>query len=579
MANRLNTYILADNIVSSLGFTTRENLKALESGRSGIKFYDDCKVAGSFIPTAKIDSDRLLSMVKQNELSNYNKAEQLLILSIKELQNQHAVDFHSEDILLIISTTKGNVDLLTGTGMIPEASYLWHTGKEVAKYFGFDDRVRVISNACISGVAALIVAQRYINTGIYRHVVVAGVDILSHFVVAGFRSFRSLSRQICCPFDERRDGLSLGEACGSMLLSADKEEGAVVVRGGAITNDANHISGPSRDGSGLFSAMTHAMQSADISPEEVGFVNLHGTATHYNDEMESKAMRSAGLDRLPVNSLKPYFGHTLGASGIIESIVCVRQLRNKIIYGTPGYSNCGTSVPLNVSAFSRSLENVTSCLKTASGFGGCNAAIVFSTSDASVRQPVIRISIDKIKRVVIENSSIRSDEKPVFTSETSEFSVFIREAFKNLNENNPKFYKMDDLCKLSYIAAAYVLRDQKIIPEETGIVLSNSSSSLETDIKHIRIMERDGDQAASPSVFVYTLPNITAGEICIRHNIRFENLIFIEEHFDENRLEEYIRQTMQQREFNFCLYGWCELLGNNYKADIRLLKKNEIWNN
>ena len=140
-----------------------------------------------------------------------------------------------------------------------------------------------------------------------------------------------------------RDGLNLGEACGAVLLSSEGTEEHVILSGGAVSNDANHISGPSRTGDGLYFAIRQAMQEAGTAPQDISFVNAHGTATVYNDEMESKALTLAHLEQVPVHSLKPYFGHTLGASGIIESIVCMHELKQGILFGTPGYENAGSS--------------------------------------------------------------------------------------------------------------------------------------------------------------------------------------------------------------------------------------------
>lgn len=142
----------------------------------------------------------------------------------------------------------------------------------------------------------------------------AGFDLLSDFIVSGFNAFKSVSPTLCRPYDAARDGLTLGEACGAVLLTRDRRLSGtgVSVAGGGISNDANHISAPSRTGDGLWYAIRAALAEAGTGAGEVGLVNTHGTATAYNDEMESKALHLAGLCGVPCNSLKPYFGHTLG---------------------------------------------------------------------------------------------------------------------------------------------------------------------------------------------------------------------------------------------------------------------------
>jgi 3-oxoacyl-[acyl-carrier-protein] synthase I len=220
-------------------------------------------------------------------------------------------------------------------------------------------------------------AARMIDAGLYDHVVVAGGDLLSEFVISGFLSFQALSPEPCKPFDIARNGLSLGEGCGTLVLSSKlKKSTAITVSGSAVTNDANHISGPSRTGEELAMAIGNALKEAGINPGEVSFVSAHGTATLYNDEMESKSLEIACLQHTPVNSFKGYWGHTLGAAGVIESIATIYSMENNLLFRSAGFNEIGVSVPLNVMR-----ENiytpVQNCLKIASGFGGCNAAIVY----------------------------------------------------------------------------------------------------------------------------------------------------------------------------------------------------------
>ena len=160
----------------------------------------------------------------------------------------------------------------------------------------------------------------------------------------------------------------------------------------------------------------------------------------------------------------------------------------------------------------------------------------------------------------------------VFSSSAPNFAQFIREAYKNTGGSNMKFYKMDDLCKLGYTAVEYLLKEKSFQPEEIGILLVNAAASLNTDIRHQMIINQGGDHAASPTVFVYTLPNVVAGEICIRHKIQGENTFFIEKEFDADKLEEYARIVMKKGNLKACITGWCNLLMEEYKADFKLIE-------
>ena len=132
---------------------------------------------------------------------------------------------------------------------------------------------------------------------------------------------------------------------------------------------------------------------------------------------------------------------------------------------------------------------------------------------------------------------------------------------------------MDDMCKLGYVATAYLLKTKSsYLSTEIGIVLGNSSSSLHTDRKHQSILDREGDAAASPAVFVYTLPNLVLGELCIRHKIQGENTFFVCREYHSDKMDEYARIVMQKGGLKACIVGWCELQGNQYKAEFKLIE-------
>lgn len=590
MEHPVNIYINAHSLISSLGFGTQENVDAIRSYQSGIRLQEAGRISDVAIQAGVIDSAEWELRAKKLQITGYTRLEQLFILAIREVlvQSERSlseISLENPDCALLLSTTKGNVDLLTGWAEQKPAhesghpanlpadhpAFLWKMGERIGDYFKAYNKVEVISNACISGVSALIVAKRWIETGRYKRVIVAGGDILSPFITSGFLSFKSVSEQRCRPYDAQRDGLNLGEACGAILLSTEGGANDIILSGGVISNDANHISGPSRTGDGLALAIRQAMEEAGVTTEDISFINAHGTATVYNDEMESKAIHLAGLSSVPVNSLKPYLGHTLGASGIVETILCVEQLKDNQFYGTLGYEASGLPMPMTVSATHRTLP-MKCCIKTASGFGGCNAAIVlslpaFRKKGKGCKMPSISVS----DTVTIQPGIVTRQGKTIFMSTETDFAPFIREAYKHLGENNMKFYKMDDLCKLGYIAAGYLLKDVNFKPEELGIILANASSSLDTDCKHQSIISKDGDSAASPAVFVYTLPNVVLGEICIRHKIQGENTFFISRQYDPASLEEYARIVMAKGKLKTCIIGWCELLQGHYQAEFKLL--------
>jgi 3-oxoacyl-[acyl-carrier-protein] synthase-1 len=370
-------YVVADNIYSPIGTTTAQNFERVKQGISGIKKHQN---------KALSDDDVHVSLfnLKENEFFNSLKNswfESLLIASVEDaLANIDISATHAKTVL-IISSTKGNINLLETNAGDPDLQNriaLHSSAKVVADHFGFVNKPLVVSNACISGIMAILTGLRLIQSGQYENAVVVGADEIGKFVLSGFQSFQAISAEPCKPFDINRTGITLGEGAATMILSSNpKYADRVKVLGGAVSNDANHISAPSRTGEELCGAIERSLSMSGLSVDDIDLISAHGTATSYNDEMEAKAIASAGLDKVPANSLKGYYGHTLGAAGLIESIISIESLKQNVIIPTLGFETMGVSNPLNLCTEFTHNEMET-CLKTASGFGGCNAAVIFS---------------------------------------------------------------------------------------------------------------------------------------------------------------------------------------------------------
>lgn len=277
------------------------------------------------------------------------------------------IDPTSPRVGLVLSTIKGNVEQI-GRADVSLAA----CARTLADALGVKTAPVVVSNACISGLAALIEGMRMIRSGRFDTVIVVGAEVQSRFIVTGFQSLKALSLNACKPFDQDRDGLNLGEAAAAMVLSS--KVGFFELVDGAVRNDANHISGPSRTGEGSYKALRYVLEKA--SPGALAFVNVHGTATRYNDEMEAIALNRAGLSDTPVNALKGVFGHTMGAAGILESIVSMKACEEGIVLPTKGFSRLGVSCPVSVSAEERGARG-DEFIKLLSGFGGVNGALLF----------------------------------------------------------------------------------------------------------------------------------------------------------------------------------------------------------
>lgn len=360
-------WVAADNVVSPIGMTSGENYDKIRLGYSGTGQVNNVILSDTCIHASTFNREA------GSVISFRSLCEQVG----DGILNDHSINL--EKTLFILSTTKGNSSLLQSYNVENPELHLHTTAKQLAYHFGITHHL-AISNACISGVMALIVAKRFIEYGKYDHALILGADILSKFIVSGFQSLMALSNEQCKPFDAERQGINLGEASAGILLTAKPDELSIspeiFISGGGLSNDANHISGPSRTGKELGFAVRQAMREAKVTASDIDFISAHGTATPYNDEMEAKAFHLEGLEAIPINSLKGNFGHTLGAAGIVETSMCIQSLLHDEILPTRGFNNLGVSTQINVN---KELQKkpLAACLKTASGFGGCNAAIVF----------------------------------------------------------------------------------------------------------------------------------------------------------------------------------------------------------
>lgn len=358
----------ADHILSPLGSGSSKNFQQVLAGKSAIQTGLFPELSTNSLAIARIQDQHFTDL----EDKNLTRLERLFVHSLQSLIESHQIPM-DEKTLVVLSSTKGNIDLM-GRSENP-AVYLSQMSARIAQKINTRNPIINVSNACISGSLAISVAARLLQSDKYERAIVTGGDELSRFVVSGFESFQALSDQPCKPFDRDRRGLNLGEAIATVYLTKDAKNAQAKIAGIGSYNDANHISGPSRTGEGLYRSIATAIKEAQHP--QIDFISAHGTATPYNDEMESIALERSGLSDVPVNSLKGIFGHTLGASGLLESIITLHAAKAGYHLSSLGYTHPGTSRSLAV-VQNTVAAPIHSFLKLASGFGGCNIATVFN---------------------------------------------------------------------------------------------------------------------------------------------------------------------------------------------------------
>lgn len=569
-------YIIADNIISPLGETSEENYLSVKAGRSGIRAYEPgtCNIPEGFYASLLFEDFETLAL---------RSAQKAIANAQLELKGKRTA--------FILSSTKGNIE---------ENISLADSAQRIASQLGIDAKPIVVCNACISGLSALILGNRLIDSGLYDAAIVCGCDTPRQFILSGFQSLKALSPEPCRPFDMERMGLNLGEAAATLILSKNSIQGNSWRMGdGFIRNDAFHISTPSKTADGLYLSLQRTLESftKEISStckqidlkEHLAFINAHGTATLFNDQMESVAIGRAGLSDLPANAYKSFWGHTMGAAGILETIISIKAIDDDTILGTRGFSELGVSGKMNICAENRPTDKK-GFIKMLSGFGGCNATIWAAKSPESemialsqkeqqecefTTTHAIRITPEE---VVLDHQKLwegnQNANEKLEEQEGAGHHSLLTSLYKQMIGNYPKFYKMDGLSRLGFVASEILLNAEKgETDKERAIIFFNHSSSIASDRNYKESINDKDNYFPSPSIFVYTLPNIVTGEIAIRNHFHGETSFFILPDKDERMMEEILQASCRDAQSKSFLTGWIDYEDErHFEADLKIKK-------
>lgn len=575
--------VVSTNIVSPLGMSSKENWRAVMQGRSALRRLENYKG----IPLPFVASVFTPEQVEKLAVEGFTRFESLAIRSITEALTHTDLDVHGERTIFILSTTKADVEEL---GFAAERDGDYHrpalSVQRIAEHVGIGGGAIVCCNACISGVSAQILADRLISCGHYDNAVVCGADLVSSFTASGFLSFKSLSNEACRPFDADRQGLNLGEAAATIVFTrADSlRDGDWLFERGEMDNDAFHLSTPAPSGEGARKVLEAVMKGRDAS--ELAFVSAHGTATMFNDQMESVAIEKAGLSSVPLTALKGWFGHTLGASGVLEVILGMMAVSESVVLPLRGFREIGVSGKVNLSPELRATDK-NSFLKMISGFGGCNAAALYRR----VREGMERETAPELKetahsmgeaapglkelhRVHILPDGVTLDGRPLPVQ--SQGAGLLSEIYRKYVGDYPKYHKMDALSRLAFLATELLL-SRGDVPQDSGraTILFNRTSSVVADRCHLGSIAKPGEFYPSPSVFLGTLPNIATGEIAIRHGYTGETSLYITDFRYEALMKKVVGSSFSLGGFRSLICGFVDCdRGDSFEADLKILVKN-----
>lgn len=366
-------YVSNFDAISAMGSTIEEMWPKLCNGESAINEI-------SRFSTKRLEFHKGATIPWLDESTTNNRIAELT----EKIVDQ--VGHINNDTYVIWAGIKGDVEYIENQSKGIENTSLFlgsHYREYVCKKLGTQNIGMEVNAACASSTVALALGAELISSGKQSSVLVICADILSRFSFTGFSALRGLSATACRPFDKDRDGLSLGDGAAAISLT-NKDYASThglslqaKLSGWGISNDANHITGPAKDGRGLIMAIRSALSQSGIKEDELEAFCPHGTGTVYNDAMELTALQSIFGDRkFPLFSIKGAIGHTLGAAGAIEAAISIKGMQQKTVPATTGFSTHEERTIGRVSA-ERQAFNGNNILTTNSGFGGCNAALIF----------------------------------------------------------------------------------------------------------------------------------------------------------------------------------------------------------
>ena len=451
--------VLATNITSPLGFTTEQNYQAVLSGSSALKRYEGLWGPAEPFAASLFSEEQRTALT----IEGYTFFEALAIRSIREALTHTHLDLASERIVLILSTTKGNIEALG-----EERYYPSKAAQRIAEAIGLTTKPIVVCNACVSGLSAQLLANHLLSANVYDYAIAVGAEVQSKFIVSGFQSLKAVSEEPCRPFDIERNGLNPGEAAATIVFARNADGERWCLMDGATCNDAYHNVSPSPQGEGLTNAINAVLAGQDKS--RLATVCVHGTATLYNDQMESKAIERANLSDVPLSALKGYYGHTMGAAGVLETILTMRATDDGIILPSKGFTEPGVSGKVSISSELKKTDK-RAFLKLMSGFGGCNVAAMYEKTK-DYRQALARRSqrtTGKEKLVKAHSIKLSSEDGQTLT-----------DIYKQQIGDYSKFYKMDLLTRLAFVATEKTLSNFPLKGEDKkpALILFNHSSSM-----------------------------------------------------------------------------------------------------
>jgi len=516
----MNIKITGLGIVCAIGNDAPSVLASLKAGKGGVAPIQYLQTEHKELPVGeiKLSNDEMKQMLGIDADALVSRTTLMGAISLRQALEDSKVDLAGKRVVVISGTTVGGMDVTEHyfQRIKKEDELLYMLDKhdcgpstdDVVRYAGLSGaEVITISTACSSALNSIILGSEMLKSGEADIVFAGGVEGLSKFHLNGFNTLMILDQQQCRPFDNTRAGLNLGEGAGFVVLQREDEakESEIFVRGYGNRCDAFHQTASSEDGEGAYLAMTEALKTAKLNPEDIQYINAHGTGTPNNDPSESAAIRRVFGEKYPyVSSTKGFTGHTTSASGSIEAIISILAMQNDFVPGNYGWAEQDEKcITPTMGAENVKIDNV---LCNSFGFGGNDSSLIISKEAAPADE----------------------EQTPAYTSKVVAESVITDvEQLKEIREfvSPIEARRMGKLLKAVTLTSMRALKEAGIECPD-AIIASTSQGMLETSVQFLEDIDANGEQLLKPTLFMQSTHNTLGSSIAIRTKCHGYNITY-----------------------------------------------------
>ena len=511
-------------IICAIGNDAQSVLRSLKEGRTGIGPMRYLRSSHKELPVGevKLSDEEMRQMLGQDEKTVISRTVLMGAIAIRQALEHANIDTQGKRVTVISGTTVGGMDITErffkqikdDDALLPllEKHDCGSSTREMADLAGLKEaQVCTVSTACSSAVNAIILGSEMLKNNEADIVVAGGTEALSLFHLNGFNSLMILDKEQCRPFDKNRAGLNLGEGAAFVVLqsqphSISPQGKRIVIRGYGNRCDAFHQTASSENGEGAFLAMSEALRMSGLKPQDIHYINAHGTGTPNNDASESAAIRRVFLENIPpVSSTKGFTGHTTSASGSIETVICILSLLNDFLPANLGWKEQDEACISPITSNRQQISDNILC--NSFGFGGNDSAVVISRNSSH------------------SNSSQKEQDYEVRT--LGEAVITDVEQLSELREyvSPGEARRMGKLMKAATITSLKALKAAGIETPD-AIITATAFGMLETSEKFLVDMLENGEETLSPTLFMQSTHNTLSSAIAIRTKCHGYNMTY-----------------------------------------------------